>query len=420
MKFFFDRSIVGGNWWLNQTVPKIPLGIISRGSCVGEVAWQRFPMFEGVIVSDTLLVCGGTGVGKSVEAKKNLWFRSQKQPIIGLDWAGSDLYLMKLPNSRPKNLPPHTPPAGIPGRYLWVPSKNGRPKQTWEEVYRPNLAKYDQAQLEALGFSTGAAKYLRTILSRYGPFRDLEVLYEFIEHFPTEERESIRKRAAIQKGVLKLRHNKIYRANDVMVKQSKESIKKILPGLIEKGMFRLDNKEEFDFEKAFLKGENIIVSFNDKEVGRVEINYFMGCIIRIRRQHPESKHYVLYIEEAHKVLEGGGAPIDEVIEDFILVCRKESIGLILVMPEVISLSSQVLTDMKNIITGQFKGENASKLIAVIGYDDRAKIIPYLKYDRFPSPGQIRAELLSYNKDKQSIFTYVPFNCPCEIHREVSE
>ena len=38
--------------------------------------------------------------------------------------------------------------------------------------------------------------------------------------------------------------------------------------------------------------------------------------------------------------------------------------------------------MNTIITGKFKGDNANKLIAAMVYDCRAKIIPYLKHNRY--------------------------------------
>lgn len=415
-----------GNPWLNQTVPKIPLGPISHvydwkfqtwvPTIVPNVAFMRFPEINGQQISDTVLIAGGTGSGKSTQAKVLECFYVLKRPIIDYDWAGQDSHLMHEPNSDPRGIPPGIGATGIPGIYLYYPGKAARQKKHYERTVRPNLAKYDSAQLQALGFSPGAAKYFQTIVRKYGPFSDMESLYQFIELFPSDENESKRTIASLQKGKLRLRHRKWYQPNDTMHKNSKESLKKVLPGIIELGVFRLDNKEEFNFQQAFLDGKNIIFSFNSKEVGRVEINYYMSATERIRKQFPQSPRYIVKLEEAHKVLAARNEQIDEVIEDFVLVCRKMSVGLILVMPEVINLSSRVLNDMKTIITGKFKGDNANKLIAAMGYDQRAKIIPYLKHNRYTG----EREFIVYSQDYGTIFRYTPYNSPCEIHREYQD
>ena len=420
-----------GNPWLNQTIPKIPLGPQSHvyewptdrfplgrwlPVVTPNVVFIRFPEIMGQQISDTVLIAGGTGSGKSTMAKVLECFYTLKRPLIDYDWAGQDSHLMHEANSDPRGIPPGIGPTGIPGIYLYYPGKAARPKKHYERTVRPNLAKYDTAQLQALGFSPGAAKYFQTIVRKYGPFSDMESLYQFIEHFPSDDNESKRTIAALQKGKLRLSHRKWYKPNDTIHKNSKESLKKILPGIIEMGVFRLDNHEEFNFQQAFLEGKNIIFSFNSKDVGRVEINYYMSQTERIRKQFPASPRYMVKVEEAHKVLGTGSMKkeqIDEVIEDFVLVCRKMSVGLILVMPEVINLSSRVLNDMKTIITGKFKGDNANKLIAAMGYDPRAKIIPYLKHNRYTG----EREFIVYSQDYGTIFRYTPYNSPCEIHRE---
>jgi hypothetical protein len=95
------------------------------------------------------------------------------------------------------------------------------------------------------------------------------------------------------------------------------------------------------------------------------------------------------------------------------VCRKLSIGLILVMPQVMDLGDKVLLDFKNIIVGQFRGDNALKIKKAMGYDRRSNVIPYLEFNRFLE----KRELLYYNKDFNTFFTFRAFNCPSEIHRE---
>lgn len=420
------------NWWLNQTVPKIPLGKVSRvydweqfkwikvdPELYNQVAWMRYPFHQGKHISDTMLIAGGTGSGKSVMRKVIECFISMGRPIIDLDWKGSDSHLMHYQNSQPKNIPPQTKPMGIPGTYLYYPCAGSRPKKEYEIAVRPNLAKYNTSQLQALGFSPGAAKYFRTIIKRYGPFKNMEDLYQFIEYFPQDDGKSKSIIRSIRSGRIKLRHHRIYKANDTINQNSKESIKKVLPGIMEKKIFRLDNKEEFNFKLHYLRGQNIFYSFNDKEVGRVEINFLMKQIEIVRAQYPQSPKYVVFIEEAHKVLAKqnkapgqSGDSISEVLEDFILVCRKIGVGLCLVMPEVKDLGSRVLDDLKNIIVGKFKGDNASILIKTMN-DHRSRIIPFLKYNRFLN----EREMLYYNQDYDHISIFQPFNSPAEIHRE---
>lgn len=453
------------NYWVGQTVKKIPIGLRSDANpdlpIEERVAWIRFPEINGKAISDSILVAGGTGSGKTVTSNVIEYFLQLERPIIDFDWTGADSHLLRMPNSKPKFLPPFTHVDGIKGLYLYYNASGGRVKRNYEVVVRPNLAKYNQAQLEAIGFSVGAAKYLKNIIHRYGPFKNLEVLYQFIEHFPYNDTKSKRVRRDLKRGKLKLRHPRIYRANDTINAQSQESIKKVLPGLIEKKVFQmkearrvhylimsfrgsvrkvyklhsfkqavrwkksarlagfgadiisgLDYREGFDFFKSFLEGKNMIFSFNDKDVARVEINYWMEKIAWIRRRFPDSPRYFVKIEEAHKVLETKKTKIDDVIEEFILVCRKLNVGLLLVMPTVMMLSKKVLADIKNIISGKFKGENANILISVMG--DRAKVIPYLRYNRYRG----EREMLVHNQDYETSFRCKPFDCPSEITHEV--
>jgi hypothetical protein len=401
-----------GNWYLNQTVPKIPLGIDRE---TGELVWMRAPIINGRHISDTVLVCGGTGSGKSVTAKNIICHMSIVRPIMVFDWAGQDSYLMKYPNSQPYNLAANIRPFGIKGTYLYYPTKDARPRMPYERIVMPNLCKYNQDQLEALGFSPGAAKYFMNILKRYGPFKNLNTLYDFIEKFPVRENDSRYVLNALKSGKMHIKHHKKYKLGDTINGQSKESIKKILPRIIDSGVFRLDNRYEFPFEKSFISGENLIFSFNSKEVGRVEINYYMKRIEIIRKNVWNSPKYFVMIEEAHKVLMKSGEKVSEVIDDFILVCRKLGIGLILIMPTVLDIAGQVLNDFKRIISSRFKGENASILIRSIA-DSRARCIPYLKFNRFAG-AQGSREMFYYDSDYGMARRFFPFNSPCEIHRE---
>lgn len=143
----------------------------------------------------------------------------------------------------------------------------------------------------------------------------------------------------------------------------------------------------------------------------------MSILLRNMSRKFQTPHprYFVGIEEAHKVLAQSHKKIDEVIEDFVLVCRKISIGLGVVLPQVIDLTEQVLNDLKDIVTGKFKGQNATRLIKAMNGDPRAIIIPRLEYNRFEN----RREFIYYNQDYNTIFRYRPYASPCDFHREVS-
>mgnify|MGYP000943557477 CR=1 FL=1 len=417
------------NWWLAQDIPNIPLGALTIEHSVvyteggsKKTVRMRFPKKRDrhgkyVQISNTILCVGTTGTGKSVLSKVVEYFLSLERPVIDFDWAGEDSHLSHEPNSLPENLPPYTPPGQIEGWYLHYPVKNSRPKKQFERTVRPNITKYDIVQLEALGFSPGAAMYFQNLIRRYGPFKDWEALYDFIENFPINEAAARAMQKKLEMNKVRIKHTKRYEPNDVINNQSKESIKKVLPGIIEKGVFRLDNREEINFEQAFLAGKNMVFSFNDKDVGRVEINYYMQRIKSIRRQYRESPRYFVKIEEAHKVLAAEGKKVDEVIEEFVLVCRKASVGLLLVMPEATekTLSDKVLDDIKEIITGKLQGESAYRIGRRCGSRDIANIISRLTLNRYTD----EREFLYYSSDDQSWWTFIPFNSPVEIHREVN-
>lgn len=417
------------NWWLNLEVPVIPLGkltdhgqVIFKDTGNPQPVFIRFPKRRNKQgqyrqISNTILVTGVTGSGKSVTAKLVEFFLALERPVIDFDWAGEDSYLCRFPNSEPDNLPPFTKPGIMRGLYLFYAAKNARNQLPYERLMGPNITKYDEAQLEALGFSPGAAMYMKNVLDRYGPFASWDALYDFIQNFPTPT-DVARTMRRIEKGKLRLKHNRTYDPNDTMNSNSKESIKKVLPTIIAKGVFQLDDKMEFDFDAAFLAGKNMVFSFNDKDVARVEINYYMQRIKALRRKFKDSPRYFVKIEEAHKVLAGEGKKVDEVIEEFILVCRKASVGLLLVMPTVARevISDKVLDDIKDFIVGKLTGENAFRIGRRFGSRELTNVISHLRFNRFSD----EREFCYISSDEDGAYwTFEPYNSPMEIHREVS-
>jgi hypothetical protein len=102
------------------------------------------------------------------------------------------------------------------------------------------------------------------------------------------------------------------------------------------------------------------------------------------------------------------------IEDFILVCRKLSVGICLCMPDVTCLNERVLADIKDKIIGKYKGKGAKMLMRSIGVEE-AYVIPYLKFNRYTGERQF----IYFNEDFGNLFIINrPFESPCGVHREV--
>jgi len=466
------------NYWTELEVPMIPLGYQTTGTLEdGKRVSELYLDDEGrqkivkarlpeartkrgrrVGVSNTVLIIGKTGGGKSVQRKVYEYMVHFRRPIIDLDWNGDDSYWCAFPNSEPENLPPMTPPGGIEGDYLFYPVVQNRAsgltkrtRKSFERIVMPYIGKYSEQQLQVLGFSPGAAMYFVNVLLRYGPFEDWDSLSEFIENFPTP-RTAGRIMSLQDRGKWQLRHKKRYLPNDTMNDQSKESIKKVLPDLIAKGVFALDKKREYDFTKAFtgytekqlLKFKedgiepawhptNMFFSFLDKQVARVEIYHFFEVIERLRRWFPESPRFLILIEEAHKMFKEEGQKeekVQEAIEDFVLICRKLGVMLALVMPTVNPkvLSDMVLGDVKEVIAGRLGRADAWRIAREFTKNSQAAavlatVLMSLEYERYQRledgawlPG--RREFCYISSDKGFWWTYRPFNAPCEIHREV--
>ena len=102
----------------------------------------------------------------------------------------------------------------------------------------------------------------------------------------------------------------------------------------------------------------------------MEISYHFDRIERLEERMPSIPPYFVSIEEADKMFadKQEGAKVDQQIEEFVLRCRKLSIGLVLIMPQVMSLNSKVLDNVKYIITGKMDGENATRIVNTSGGD----------------------------------------------------
>lgn len=428
------------NYWLAANPPRIPLGPginLADPERKEVIQWMNYPVINGNMIHVFILVCGTTGSGKSTLAKEVKWFLQLDRPLIDYDWRGRDSFLMHYANTKPGPLPENVTPSGIQGHYFFYPvgktdadleeqlRVGAKRPRSYEVIVRPNLTKYGVTQWEALGLSPGAAQYLINMMRRYGPFKSLESLLQFVEYFPTNDKGNHAILLQLRKGDLKLQHKKWYDPGDTIHAGSRDSIKKILPKLIQKNVFRLDSKEDIDFDKLFLRGDSMIFSFNDDEVARVEISYHFERIERLEERNPGIPPYFVSIEEADKMFaDKEGAKVDEQIEEFVLRCRKLSIGLVLIMPQVLSLNSKVLDNVKYIITGKMDGENATRIVNTsggdnnysTGYQSLRTVITNLRYNPY-APPELQREFLLIDKFFRKKCKFRPYDSPCEIHRE---
>lgn len=474
------RSRRHTNYWTELEVPMVPLGLLTmpvwqeersrwvKDLFVNEhgkhvVVKARLPEArtrtgQRVGVSNTIMFVGKTRSGKSVQRKLYEYMVHFRRPIIDFDWNGSDSHWCKFPNSQPENLPPLTAPGGLDGDYLFYPVVQNRAtgltkrlKKSYERTVMPFIGKYSDQQLQVLGFSPGAAQYFINILQRYGPFESWDSLTEFIEHFPTPRTQG-RILSMIDKKKWTLRHHKQYLPNDTMNDQSKESIKKVLPDLIAKGVFALDKSKDYDFVRAFTgytereledckrRGvepdwhpTSMFFSFLDKTVARVEIYHFFEVVERLRNWFPNSPRFLIILEEAHKMFkqEGGKEEkVQEAIEDFVMVCGKLSLILALVVPTVNQkvISDSVLDDVKEVVAGRLGRSDAWRIARAFTASTAAAgslawVLQTLEYERYPrlEDGvwvQGRREFCHITDDG-TWHTYRPFNSPCEIHREAT-
>lgn len=358
---------------------KIPLGTTYDGKGV----YMRYPQKHGKPISDIILIVGVTGSGKSVIKKNIACFMSRKRPVIMLDPPGRDDFFCYYPN-KSRNIPPNTEPNGLMGLYFYYSNPNARKKRQFEITRRPNLRKYSIRELQYLGITETASIFLRNVLETNKSIKSFNNLIKVVE----------------KKGKL-------------LPPLSARTLNNILPYIAQNSNFRLDNKQDVNLMSCFNSGYNLVFSYNDVNLAKLEINYLFKTLIKYRDMYPQGNRPFIFIDEAHKIF--GDVKTDEmskVIEDFVLICRKLSIGLCIVLPEIDSLSLRVLSDIKTMIFGKYKGAK-EKLRIILG-PDRAKIISGLRFNRYTDDRQF----VYYTQDYEYFFIMDKvYESPCEIHRE---
>jgi len=371
----------------------------------GNVCHMPFPSIGGVPVSDTFIIIGRTNSGKSVTFRNIYWFIAKSRPIVVMDYTGRDHYWSALPGDG-ENIAPGTSASKVKGEYIYFPEAGARKKSSWEDQVRPNITKYNHEQLTRLGFSDSGARYIKNILSRYGPFKNMETLFHFIEQFPINDYEWKK----IDNGDVHLKHKhpKMYEQYDAINFQTKGSIIKVLYGLMEMRLFRTDSDQEPDYKEMFTDGKNIFFSYNNLMLARAEIDWYFSQLERWRDEKPKGNRPYVFVEEAHKIFSG-------TIAEFIATCRKLSVGVALCMPIVPDdVPEDVLGDIKGWIVGKLKGKAYLKVAGIIN-DDRTTIIPRLRSNMFTG----EREMLYYNGHWDQLYAPIMmFKCPQQIHTEV--
>jgi len=200
------------NYWINRN--GIPLG---RSAYDGRIITKRVPM-----ISDNIIVSAMPGRGKSVLVRLLIWFISQVRPVIVFDWEGEDHKLSYKKNSSKENLPPENdysnktmkPEAVARAEFFNYTNE----LDNHEKRAKPNIENYSADELRGLGFPPGASMKLREIIKTYSPFKDLRQLFDFIQQFPTTERDAIKK---YQNSDLRKKH---HGERDTMPTQTKQSL----------------------------------------------------------------------------------------------------------------------------------------------------------------------------------------------------
>lgn len=346
---------------------------------------MRMPIFNGEDSSNTIIIAGTTGSGKSVTTRNIAWWISQRRPVYILDWAGRDHYLGYHANTNPKNLPLNTLPTPLKGKYFYYKNDEARNKMNYERLVYPNLKKYKVKHLTSLGFTGTSPANLDIILSKTTT-KDLKELFLKVQDAPP---------------------NKLNK----MVKAPLLRDLQLL--VIEKNSWCLNNNTELNIEEFILSGENGVFSYNDLYVARAEIIFFLDTLRNLIDKKKIKKLPFLFIEEGHKIFRKDVDALSEELDNFILTCRKLGVGLCITMPTIQYINDAVASDIKDWILGRFKGSNSYLARKYIGHYSVGQI-EELKMDRFTG----ERELYYYNSDQDRAFIFKGYESPQEFNRRI--
>jgi len=403
MRIFQDTS---------NRLPSIPLGLSSGGKRISmpypekeDDNGNRYP------ISDTVLIGGTPGSGKSVTGTLFAMAMSQRRPVYIIDPKGRDHYKNRYPNLTGKNCPPDMLRAGFNARYLYY-GGGSRERMEYEEEIRPDFTKYNEMHYMHLGFSAGAGRWMKNIIEEFGPFLTMENFYEFIDNMPITDRQA---QFYVKAHPIKIKHNKYYTMNSYIQKQSKESIKKVLPLILRMDVFNIDKSMDIDLMKSFKSGENLVFSFLDTKVGKIELDNILNSLEHYRDRYPNGNRPYIVVDEAQTIFaDVENNILTEKLENFILTCRKLSVGLCLILPEVSNIGSTILSHIRSYVMFQYTGPSVKQIIMNIN-DPMAFEIPHLRFNKYTD----ERECYYFNKDfGQGFIIDKPYEAPCEVHKEV--
>jgi hypothetical protein len=402
------RKFEGGNFWITKN--KIPLGTLVDNP--SETVYKRLPK-----ISDTIIIAGMPGSGKSVSARLLIWFIAQTRVTVVFDWEGEDHKHSNKPNSKPDNLPPYTQAAGVRRSLYFSYVTNHEPHQI---KVTPNLQHYNYNELRCLGFAPGAAMKLKEIISEYGPeknpFKNLDELFDFIKAFPTNERA-----ASIAWKNRDNRKKRNYNQNDTIATQTKDSLVTHLYNIKEKELFCLDDHNYPNFIGLLAKDYNLFFDFGGEiDVARIEITKFYEDLIAYRKKYPEGVKPYIFIEESDRLVPSRSDDKEEKkkseyvilrMVEFYKRARKHGLGQGLITPSFSNLNRTLRTLCREFLFGELAGEDLWAVKERCG-DEAYFTVKYLKFNRYKNIREF-----AYLDEFKNRWKLIPYACPQEMHRE---
>jgi len=374
-------------------------------------------------MSDTFFWFARPGVGKTVVMKLvvfMLWMA--ERPVVIFDPTGMDHRLSFKANTNPKNLPPGVSPLGMDKhpttgckvKYLNVADR----RYPWEEKYIPNIHNLEASELRSFGFSAGAIDELKKVLSQYGPFNDFDDLIQFVNKFPINPMtaKTYAKRFSMGREKEITNHHTFYREGIYMNQQTKSNLMRILYKISEEKILALNDDFEFDVLEWVKKGNSVVFSFNrNYELTRAVVSVISKKIIEWKTYGGYGVQPWIIFEEMDKILpQFPRTEEKEVVEnntELILQLRKLSIGIGGSSASLIRTDLNIIENAHNCMFGQIKGRNLNR-IGYVYNDEIANSVKYLFWNRYTN----KREFL-YVDEFSRKFKVIPFESPCEIHRE---
>lgn len=374
-------------------------------------------------LSDTFFWFARPGIGKTVVMKLvvfYLWLSGR--PIIIFDPTGMDHRLSYKPNTYPKNLPPDMKPMGMnvhpqlktKVKYLNV-SDN---RFNWEQKYAPNINNLSHSELKSFGFSDGAADFLRKILINYGPFQNFDDLVDFIAKFPINPNTARSYAAKARTGKTQqiTKHHTFYKEGEYMNSNTKGNLERSLFKIIESRLLSLNDEDEFDVLEWIQKGNSVVISFNrNYELARAMLSRVSTQIINWKVSGGYGIQPWLIFEEMDQLLPRYPKESEkEVVEhntELVNQLRKLSLGVAGSSASILKTSLTPIENAHNKMYGQMKGR-APNLIKYLDNEFISNQVKTLHWNRYRN----EREFLYVNEFGNS-FKIIPFESPCEIHRE---